>query len=861
MDRKKEEGTMKEEWKNIKSSTWIKVVLAAIIVIPMLYSGIFLGSMWDPYGNADKIPVAVVNMDQQVSYNGSKLHIGNDLVSNLKKAKEMDFRFVSAEKAEQGLQDGSYYMIITIPENFSSNATTLMNKNPEKMELTYTTNPGTNYIASKMDETAISKIREQISATVTKTYADTLFSNVKVLSGGLKTAGKGSQKIQNGLSDSIAGNQTVTENLNTLASSSLTFQSGSETLEQGLQAYTDGVTQVQQGTKQLRTGVRTMDGKSAQLVSGVSALNKGSEALRQGVASYTSGVASLQQGSVQLMQNSAALNQGVDALTQGTAALHQGSFRVLKGLQDVSSALKASSEENADKLAYLHGKNTGSTESLKQLSQASAAMDAQLQTIIEKNTDASQKLSAAAQALKAQGIPDETTEQIEAAAAEMSGANKNYEALEAGLSKLAGGSEDIQTLLSGNDQALTQLQQGLASVQQALDAQGSTQDTMGLIQGMQQLQSGLANADTSLSGEQGLAAGIHAYTNGTDTIGNGLTALAQQSSALTSGAVQLQTGTSQLNASVPALKNGFTQLLQGTDTLYQGTSDLTGNSTALLNGSTQLREGSLQISSGAQQLAQGSGTLGSGLVQLKDGSTTLTSSLQEGADQSAVSSTQKTKDMLAQPVVTSHREMSNVENNGTAMAPYMMSVGLYVACMAFTLMYPLLKNTSNTASGFRMWVSKASVMYTISTLMAIVMVGVLMLVNGLSPHQTLLTFAMAALVSAGFMSMIVFFNITCGKIGSFIVLIFMVLQLGGAAGTYPIETSSGFYNAIHPFMPFSYSVHAFRNTLAIGGSIGSDVLVFASMILIFSILSILFYRWKTSISEEHFEKTPLAQFH
>ena len=63
---KKEEDIMKEEWKNIAGSTWIKVVLAAIIVIPMLYSGIFLGSMWDPYGNADKIAVAVVNEDNKV---------------------------------------------------------------------------------------------------------------------------------------------------------------------------------------------------------------------------------------------------------------------------------------------------------------------------------------------------------------------------------------------------------------------------------------------------------------------------------------------------------------------------------------------------------------------------------------------------------------------------------------------------------------------------------------------------------------------------------------------------------------------------------------------------------------------------
>ena len=81
---------MKEEWKNIAGSTWIRKLYAGsgIAGIPMLYSGIFLGSMWDPYGNADKIPVAVVNEDNKVTYNGSSLHIGEDLVKNQKKARK-----------------------------------------------------------------------------------------------------------------------------------------------------------------------------------------------------------------------------------------------------------------------------------------------------------------------------------------------------------------------------------------------------------------------------------------------------------------------------------------------------------------------------------------------------------------------------------------------------------------------------------------------------------------------------------------------------------------------------------------------------------------------------------------------------
>ena len=66
-------------------------------------------------------------------------------------------------------------MVITIPSNFSKNATTLLDKNPKKMVLNYTTNPGTNYVASKMDDSAIAKIKAEVSASVTKTYAETIF--------------------------------------------------------------------------------------------------------------------------------------------------------------------------------------------------------------------------------------------------------------------------------------------------------------------------------------------------------------------------------------------------------------------------------------------------------------------------------------------------------------------------------------------------------------------------------------------------------------------------------------------------------------------------------------------------------------
>lgn len=813
--RMKREGRieMKEEWKSILSSTWIKIVLIAIMIIPMAYAGIFLGSMWDPYGNADKIPVAVVNQDKAVQYNGANLHIGDDLVENLKENKAMDFHFVNQKEAAEGLSNGSYYMVITIPEKFSKNATTLLNEHPEKMELSYATNPGTNYIASKMDETAIRKIKESVSASVTMTYADTLFSQVKTLSSGLNDAGDGSTQLKNGVEETIAGNDTMTQSLLTLASSTLTFKDGTKELTDGLYAYTDGVRDVQGGAKDLSEGMNTLQTQSTTLINGMDTLQKGSTKLKVGVDKYTAGASDVADGLDTLVQNNDTLNNGVAKVSLGSKQVQAGSEQILNGLNTMSYSLSTLlNEENKQKIASLidqtqvvQTKNTSFITALEQKVQAGTASDMDIQLL---------------------------------------------QLLQANNAYLENDSNMIQTM-----------QTALLNVQDSLDRNGTTPETTGLIQGMTNLHDGVVALNQGINGEKGLKNGVNAYTAGTLKVQQGSAKLVSTSADMQSGANELQQGTVTMNSYSPSLANGVQQLNDGSKALYDGTSALVRNNPTLLQGAIQLTNGSSLIHSGATKLADGSTTLGNGLVRLKDGSIALASSLKDGAEKSNLRVSEQTKEMLAQPLDVKHEEVSTVESNGKAMAPYMMSVGLYVACMAFTLMYPLLKNNSKTKSGFKLWLHKASVMYALSTVMAAVMILALTLINGLSPLQFLKTLAIACLISAAFMSMIVFFNISFGKIGAFLVLIFMVFQLGGAAGTYPIETSNGFYQAIHPYMPFTYSVDAFRHTLALGGSILPDIMVFIGMIIVFSCCSILFYRWKVSISEEQFEKTKLAQFH
>mgnify|MGYP000025412577 FL=1 len=101
------------------------------------------------------------------------------------------------------------------------------------------------------------------------------------------------------------------------------------------------------------------------------------------------------------------------------------------------------------------------------------------------------------------------------------------------------------------------------------------------------------------------------------------------------------------------------------------------------------------------------------------------------------------------------------------------------------------------------------------------------------------TILFAALTGACFTSIMYFFNITFGKVGSFLMLIFMVVQLAGSAGTYPVEISPSFVAKIHYYLPFTYTVNAFRSTICGGESIRQAVIVLIGLTIIFSILTIL----------------------
>lgn len=240
---------IKAELKNIRQSKMLLVTTIAICCIPVLYAVVFLKGIWDPYSHLDQLKVAVVNQDQPVSYQGKTMNLGQKVVDSLHHNHTFDWQFVDEDEAKQGMKDNKYYLAVTIPTDFSHNATTVTQLDPQQLKLRYQTNASLNYPIETVASTAVRQIKSQISAEITTTYASALIDIIKQSGRGLQTASTGAGELSSGAGQLSDGLVRLSNGTGTLASGSHQLASGSANLA-------DGVNQLTNQTKNLGDNVK-----------------------------------------------------------------------------------------------------------------------------------------------------------------------------------------------------------------------------------------------------------------------------------------------------------------------------------------------------------------------------------------------------------------------------------------------------------------------------------------------------------------------------------------------------------------------------------------------------------------------------
>ena len=880
---------MFKEWKAIFKKPTFIIVMIGISLIPALYNIIFLSSMWDPYGQVSELPVAVVNKDKEASYNGQTMRIGEDMVSNLKENKALDFHFVNEEEGEKGLEDGDYYMVVTLPSDLSEKATSILTNHPEQMQIDYQTSSGHSFIASKMSDSAMTQLKQTVSTNVTETYTKALFQKMNDLKSGINKATEGSEQLANGADQLVTGSQTLTTNLNTLANSTVTFSNGADQFTKGLSSYVSAIEQLHIGlgtfnsglqsytnaVSQVDTGLGQLASKTPELVTGVNQLNTG-------IKSYTGGVSQLDTG---LNQFSVGVNDAytssVKELSNGTSqlsnqsdTLRDGMEQLNTGIKEISSQLESSSQQNEEiaQLATSLGELNKTLQALtisdntqlkSTLSEALPNITTLAQDIVTKSQTEQEKTLANLQSTATyQSLTEEQKKELTEAVSKNS--NSTIESAKTILTTVGGLKESIEN----SEQQVTNLSDVQTKANQLLPAASSSLTT--LSNGFTTLQTSVNNQ--LVPGSQSIEKGVVNYTKGLDTISIGANQLSEKNTSLTtsldklvSGSSKLTENTSTLTAGVDALAGKAPELVSGIESLSTGSAQLNNKSPELIAGITTLQFGSGQLTDKSTQLLSAASQLGSGAMKIADGAgklaaggTTLTSSLEDlqtGVDSlgqglgnannqlKSASTESKNAETLSEPLVLSKTDNDQVPVNGIAMAPYMISVALFVAAISTNMIFAKLPSGRHPESRWAWLKSRSEINGIIAVLAGVLVYGGVHLI-GLTANHEMRTLILIVITSLAFMSMVTALTTWNSRIGAFFSLILLLLQLASSAGTYPLALTNDFFKGVNPWLPMSYSVSGLRQTISMTGNIHHQVIFLIIILAFFTVLGMLAYQPK-----------------
>lgn len=674
---------LRAEWKHLFSNKILLISMAVISFIPILYSGFFLGSIWDPYGQTKNLPVAFVNEDKGASLNGKVLNVGESVEKKLKDNHDLGWEFVSKQQADKGVNSGHFYAVVTIPSDFSQKVSSITESEPQQAVINFTTTPAKNYIGSLVSNQAAAKVKSSVSEQITQAYAKGILENLDKLGMGLDTAANGASTLHDGLGR----------------------------LQSGTQTYVGGV-------KQLAVNQQSLTG---------------------GLAQLSDGSRKLQAGLGQLSNNLPTESQ-LSQLSDGMKQLQSGINQLNASVRNPSPALVAQQNK----------------------------VETEAQTLKKTVEDSKSDLSAAGDTLR---------------------------------------TLDTQAAASSSKSTTISLPQ-ISSIYRAFTE-------------------------------------IQTIIEQTRTLREDLQALKQQLSAQQT---QLQAGVSVLNNGVNQLAPNAITAFNGYNSVRFANNQLLAGSASLTNGLSEAKSGSQKLANGASLLESRSGALIDGTSQLTNGADTLANKLADASNRIKIQPTgATTQQQIANPVKSEMTEKGNVPNYGYALSPYVLSLSLFVGAIILNVIYPIRKTFSEQESAIRWWLSKASVAGVAAFMQATILMLVMVFFLGLTPEHPAHFIGAIYLTSFAYMSIVSLLVIVLDNLGRFLAMVLLVLQLGSSEGTFPIQTANGFFQAINPLVPMTYSIRALRQAISGGldnAFYGGSMWVLVGFLLVANLLTIGFFAYR-----------------
>lgn len=783
------------------------LIILAILFLPALYAWFNIYAFWDPYGKTKDVNVAVVCNDRDyMDEDGKIINIGNQLVEQLKADKKIGYVFLDDDdKAVDDLYAGKYYAAVIIEPDFTYNMYNFLNEDMFSPTINFYQNEKTNPIAVKVVEAAGDNVKQLVNKAYIQAVVETLFDKF------------------NTFSEGVQGDNTVSMLKNTLAK-----------IDRNLAQYDDTIDQFVAANNSL---VGTLNNSNSTIDYTIHLL--GSERIN----------ISKQISYLESTKNDLALiNEEVNTLLTNLQDSVQKAIykldRLYNGGEDpdtVKETLKELERQYQELIDYLTHSGISGSEAEDALSALNKVKDkiTQLREQLGMNTQVDAN---AADQLKADyneiTVPTVYTAVTGYDYDDLKQAQTTEQSMDTMMTFMADDAKQRIANIQKNvkiakttddadarEQALTAARDDTAVVTQELSALGTAMDAVEDAAGATDKKASKAAAqaadntkdagdifDDILKGNRDIDL-IEYLQVISDLLGNARVAL-----------------TEIVYPSIDTLLTNLQDSLGDLSSILLDLSDVMGKVPPIVN-----------------ELGNTFGAVNNALVQVKElignyrtriadalgvlNGDTDDTRLQQVLDFMNVDP-QSIAEFFASPVTIRSESVYPVESYGAAMAPFYTMLAIWVGCIILNAILkvdtPIELIGATTGQKFFGRYLIFALLSLIQTM--VIMTGDLVIFGMDCAHPGL--FILSGVVTSLTCSMVAYsMAIAFGNIGKALFVVFLIIQIAGSGGSYPIELLPDFFQQVYLFFPFPYAINAMRE--AIAGLYHNNYLIYLLQLLLF----------------------------
>ncbi len=290
-----------------------RAAIVVLMLLPLVYGALYLWAYWDPFGQVDKMPVALVNSDQGAVVSGQHINVGSEIAKSLTDDASLNWHVVDADEARQGVEHGQYYFMLELPADFSEAIASPLTGNPKQANLNAVYNDANNYISSNIGRTAIDQVLNAVSTRISGQAVNQVLSVVVSSGAGIKQAADGALQLADGA-------VKVDDGAGQLATGLHSARSGSAQLATGAKQLSDGITKATDPLVAVTSALSKVGGDTQKLEDGTAALRQANDQI----------------GAITGAQDSAAtaLTSVIDQLSASPDPIANNAAGTLRGVQD-----------------------------------------------------------------------------------------------------------------------------------------------------------------------------------------------------------------------------------------------------------------------------------------------------------------------------------------------------------------------------------------------------------------------------------------------------------------------------------------------------------------------------------------------